>query len=264
MNSSRPVIAEVTRPVVADGSSVPQRSDAGLTRNRALGLIQGLLADGIVSPLDLRAFAPDEVDKSDPEVVRQDYEAWFKALGIETVTGRPFTLSECPYTRAELSQAAVDGWIPVVSPKGLTMGELAETFHYESWATSDPLVSSPPEEEDLWFLTPASLVPEYSNCSAKEARQRNESGEMLGLSLQRYMILSARLRHLTGEQPDFRWWVWMLRGRYDRSGFLIAGFDPNNRFSVHAWMPGFRASFVGSRSITVCPRIAGPTPRGDG
>ncbi|GAB3984188.1 hypothetical protein V1634_34870 [Plantactinospora veratri] len=237
----------------------PARSPSALTRDRALGLVQGLLADGIISPTDLRAYVPEVADPFDPESLRQDYETWFRANGIETVTGRKFSLGPCPYTAEELMQAKADGWIPVVSPKGLSLTETARTFHCDTWATSDPLVTAPAEEEDLWFLTPGDLVPQDANVSARELRQRYDKDGSLGLSLQRYIILTARLRHLTGQAPDFRWWVWIMRGRYDRSGFMIAGFDPNNRFSVHAWMPQFRASFVGARPIRICPRIAGPS-----
>jgi hypothetical protein len=235
---------------------MPAPRDPMLTRDRALDLVQGLLVDGIISPTDLRAYVPAAVDPYDPEVLRQDYESWFQACGIEVATQRKFKLAPCPFVREELAEAAEQGWIPVVSPKDLTLPEVATTFQCPTWATTDPLVSAPPEEEDLWFLTPASLVPDDANSSARELRKKYEEHDLLGLSLQRYIIISARLRYLTGQQPDHRWWVWIFRGRYDRSGFMIAGFDPNNRFSVHAWLPQFQASFVGSRPIRICQRIA--------
>jgi hypothetical protein len=234
----------------------PAAPVSALTRDRALGLIQGLLADGIITGVDLRAYVPSVEDPLDPEAVRQDYEAWFRSAGIETVTGRRFTLGPCPFTREELADAAVEGWIPVVSPTGLRVEEVAAGLRFDTWATSDPLVTAPPEEEDFWFLTPAALVPEDGNTTAREVRQTYDRTGHLGMSLQRYMIVAARLRHLTGQLPDYRWWVWIMRGRYDRSGFLIAGFDPNQRFSVHAWMPNFQAAFVGHRPIRVSPRIA--------
>lgn len=237
----------------------PRPTSSALIRERALGLIQGLVADGIISGIDLRAFVPSANDPLDPESLRQDYESWFKSIGIEATAGRPFTLDRCPFTREELAKAAADGWIPVVSPKGLTAHQLAEAFRFRTWATADPLVTAPPEEEDLWFLTPGDLEPADANVPARDIRQRYEDSGMLGLSLQRYMIVVARLRHLTGQLPDYRWWVWIMRGRYDRSGYLIAGFDPNRMFSVHAWMPSFRASFVGSRPIRICERIAHPS-----
>jgi hypothetical protein len=246
---------------LAVGPDLPAPTSTALTRERALGLVQGLLADGIISGTDLRSYVPSTMDPHDPESLRQEYESWFKAIGIETVTGRPLNLGPCPYTRDELVEAAADGWIPVVSPQGLSLDEAARLFHLDTWAASDPLVTSPPEEEDLWFLTPGGLIPTDPNQSARELRRRYEQEDMAGLSLQRYMIVTARLRHLTGQAPDFRWWVWIMRGRYDRSGFLIAGFDPNGRFSVHGWMPNFQAGFVGSRPIKICPRIAQPDDR---
>lgn len=227
-------------------------------RDRALSLVEGLLADGTLTSLDLRRFVTGVEDPFEPEALRQDFESWFKAFGIEQVTGRRFSLGECPFTREELTAASSEGWIPVVSPQGLTLAEVSETLHLPTWATTDPLVTSPPEEEDLWFLTPGSLTPEDGNKSARELRKAYDAEGWLGLSLQRYMIVAARLRHLTGEAPDARWWTWIMRGRYDRSGFMIAGFDPNGSFSVHAWMPEFRAGFVGSRPIRICPRIAPP------
>jgi hypothetical protein len=234
---------------------------AALTRDRALGLVQGLVSDGIISGTELRPFVPESIDPFDPEALRQEYERWFRAAGVEWVTGREFSLGPCPFRRDELTAAAKDGWIPVVSPKGLTISECADTFHFPTWAASDPLVTSPAEEEDLWFMTPGRLAPDDANVPARELRARYDKKGLLGMSLQRYMIVAARLRHLTGEIPDFRWWTWILRGRYDRSGFMIAGFDPNRRFSVHAWMPSFHTSFVGSRPIRICPRIAGPGSR---
>ncbi len=239
----------------------PGSPPAALTRERALGLVQGLLADGIIAGTDLRAYVPAAVDPHDPESLRQDYEAWFKGIGIEMVTRRPFSIGSCPYTREELVEAAAEGWFPVVSPQGLTLDEVARMCGHQTWATSDSLVTSPPEEEDLWFLTPSSLVPEDPNVSARELRQRYDRDGLMGLSLQRYMIVAARLHHLTGQAPDQRWWVWITRGRYDRSGFMIAGFDPNGRFSVHGWMPNFQAGFVGARPIKICPRVAGPHER---
>jgi hypothetical protein len=228
----------------------------GLTKDRAIPLVQAFIADGILTGRDLARFVPSTDDPFEPESLRRDLEEWFVRLGIEIVTGRPFSLGPCPFEREELVQADRDGWLPLVSPKGLSLQDTSALFRFETWATTDPLVTSPPEEEDLWFLVPKTTTPGKGNVSAQEARKRGEADGYIGLSLQRYMIFAARMQFVTGELPDFRWWVWMLRGRYDRSGFLIAGFDPNQRFSVHAWMPSFRASFVGHRPVQVCERIA--------
>jgi hypothetical protein len=252
-------VAQVDTAVAERQSGPPAQGESvALTKERAIPLVQAFIADGILTGRDLARFVPSNDDPHDPESLRRDLEQWFVRLGVELVTGRPFSLGPCPFTREELEQADQDGWMVLVSPRGLTLGETSELFRFETWATTDPLVTSPPEEEDLWFLVPSAMTPERGNITAQEARKWGEAEGYIGLSLQRYMIFAARTQFLTGDLPDHRWWLWMLRGRYDRSGFLIAGFDPNRRFSVHAWMPNFRAAFVGHRPIQVCERIAEP------
>jgi hypothetical protein len=230
-------------------------ANAVLSKERALSLIQALISDGILTGRDLAPFVPEADDPYDPEFVTQEFEAWFKGLGIELVTGRPFRLDACTFTREELEEAESKGSIVLVSPKGLSGREVGRLTHFESWAFDDPLVSETVEEEDLWFLTPLTTTPDAGNVSGRAIRRQYEEHGYLGFSLQRYMIFAARARFLTGKLPDQRWWVWLLRGRYDRSGSLIAGFDPRGRFSVHAWLPHFQSSFVGCRTIRIADRI---------
>ena len=85
--------------------------------------------------------------------------------------------------------------------------------------------------------------------SAKEVRRMFEDEGKLGFSLCRYLIFVSRVKFLTGKWPDQNWWTWLLSYKYDRSGYLIAGFDREGKFSVHAWMPDFKAKFVGARYL---------------
>jgi hypothetical protein len=255
--SDTAVVGKRTNGSTSNGNGARTAAEeAGLTKERAIPLVQAFLADGILTGRDLARFVPTNDDPHDPESLRRELEVWFTQLGIELVTGRPFSLGPCPFTREELEQADRDGWLPLVSPKGLTLKEASALFRFDSWAIDDPLVTSPAEEEDLWFLVPKTATPAKGNVSGQEARKQIDEDGHVGFSLQRYMIFAARMQFLTGDLPDHRWWVWILRGRYDRSGFMIVGFDPNGRFSVHAWMPSFRAAFVGHRPLAVCERIA--------
>jgi hypothetical protein len=224
-------------------------ADTSRSRQRALGLVQAMVADGILEGRDLGLLAPRDGDPCDPEWVRQDFLMWLRGLGAELVLNRAVDLADCPFSRGELEFARAQGLSPIVSPRGLTAEAVGRLLHFDSWAFTDPLVSSPPEEEDLWFLAALEDTPAHANVSARASRRQLEDSGNLGFSLQRYMIFCARYRFLTGRWPDRRWWSWMLRGRYDRSGILIAGFDPNDRFSVHAWLPHFQAPFVGTREI---------------
>jgi hypothetical protein len=118
------------------------------------------------------------------------------------------------------------------------------------------MVSDTRETEDFWLKTPKTAAPPHLNKSAAHVRRLFEDEGHLGFSLERYLVFAARIRYLTGEYPDRRYWTWLLRGRYDRSGMLIAGFDPQGKFSVQAWMPAFQASFLGARWIHIPDRLA--------
>ncbi len=233
------------------------------TRDEALNLVRAMLTDGIIAAHDLVGFAPRVINAHDPEALRHEWEQWYVSLGIEMVTGRRFHLDPCPFTEDEIAAAAAAGDIILGVPKGVSRRELGELFRLSSWALSDPLISDTTESEDFWLKTSRSPSPPHLNKSAADVRRLFEDQRKLGFSLERYLVLAARTRYLTGAYPDYRYWTWLLRGRYDRSGMLIAGFDPQGVFSVHAWMPRFQASFLGARSIEIPDRLADTVGRQD-
>jgi hypothetical protein len=215
-----------------------------------------MLTDGIVAPQDLLGLAPRTADAGHPEVLRQEWEHWYLAMGIEMVIGRRFHLDPCPYTEDEIRAAAAGGEIILCVPRGVGRQQLGELVRLSSWALSDPMVTDTMETEDFWMKTPRSMTPPLLNQSAARARRMLEDEGRLGFSLERYLVFAARIRYLSGEYPDSRYRTWLLRGRYDRSGMLIAGFDPQGKLSVQAWMPSFQANFLGARSIHIPDRLA--------
>jgi hypothetical protein len=218
------------------------------TRDEALNLVQAMIADGILGARDLSRFVPNQ-QAGDGESLRQEWERWYVSMGIEAIIGRPLSLAACPFSQEEIAACEAAGEMILCVPRGVSRTQLGELFRLSTWALSDGMVSDTPETEDAWFRTSRSPSPPHINKSAVEVRRTFEDAGQLGFSLERYLVFAARFRHLTGKYPDFRYWTWLLRGRYDRSGMLIAGFDPLGRFSVHAWMPQFRASFLGARSL---------------
>lgn len=230
------------------------------TRDEAMKLVQAMLADGIIGPRDLGRFLPSSEDPYDPEAVRQEWERWYIGMGIEVVTGRPFQLAPPPFTAGEIEAAEREGDMMVCVPCGVDRRQLGELFRLSTWALNDPMVGDTTETEDFWFLTSRAPSPEHLNKTGTEVRRVLEDERRLAFSLERYLVFSARYRHLYGTYPDFKYWTWLLRGRYDRSGVLVAGFDPMGAFSVHAWLPRFQASFVGARHLVIPERLADAVP----
>jgi len=226
------------------------------TRDEALNLVRAMLADGIIAGQDITQFVPRSANPYDTEAVRQMWEEWYLSLGIEVVTGKPFRLAPCPFTEEEIAAADAAGELILCVPQGISRRELGELFRLQSWALTDPMVGDTTETEDFWFKTPKTAVPEYLNKSGTEVRRIFEDEHNLHFSLERYLVFVARYRYLTGQYPDFKYWLWLLRGRYDRSGVLIAGFDPFGALSIHGWLPRFQGSFVGARSIEIPDRLA--------
>lgn len=225
-------------------------------RDEALNLVRAMLTDGIIAPQDLLGLAPPMANARHPEALRQEWEQWYLAMGIETIIGRRFHLDPCPYTEEEIVAADAEGEIILCVPRGVSRRQLGELVRLSSWALTDPMVTDTMETEDFWMKASRSMTPPHLNTSAARARRIIEDEHRLGFSLERYLLFAARIRYLTGEYPDKRYWTWLLRGRYDRSGMLIAGFDPQGKFSVQAWMPSFQASFLGARSIHIPDRLA--------
>ncbi|MBU4444666.1 hypothetical protein KJ656_06240 [bacterium] len=227
------------------------------SREQILNLIQAMIADGILKPQDLSRFLPSVTDPFNAEYVREALEKWYINIGIEGIIGRKFSLSRCPFNKNEIEEASKKNEIILCVPKGVTSKQLGNLFRFRSWAFEDMLVTSYIDKEDFWFKAPKTFEPpaKYSNKTAKQIRRIFEDEGKLGLSLQRYLVFIARMRHLTGRLPDMRWWTWLLNSKYDRSAYLLAGFDPNGKFSVHAWMSDFRAKFLSARYAKISEGI---------
>lgn len=223
-----------------------------MDKKQALQWIQKLIDEGTITPQNLvPLLQQSKTDIYKSKKIQQQLEEWFRELGIEHITGKSFSLSPCPFKKEEVEEATKKGEITLCVPAGLTLTELGKLFHINCWALEDSLYAEKPYKEDFWFRTPMTFEPPYINISAKEARRIFEDEGKLGFSLARYLVFVSRVKYLTGRYPDQKWWTWLLAYKYDRSGFLIAGFDSEKKFSVHGWMPNFKAKFVGARYIKV-------------
>ncbi|HEY9062652.1 MAG TPA: hypothetical protein VIO64_19460 [Pseudobacteroides sp.] len=217
------------------------------TKQSILSLVDNLLSQKVISPSDLRRYVRQSIDDTDPEFIREEMETWYRNAGIESIIGKKLELSPCPFTAEEILEAQQNQETILCVPKGISREEFGELFHIKSWALHDPLVTPAIEQEDCWFKVSMSLTPSYMNKSGIELCHQFEDEKKMHFSLERYLVFIARIRYLTGKTPDSEYWIWIPRGRYDRSGMLIAGFDRNASFNVHGWMPQFSASFLGAR-----------------
>ncbi|HHV28124.1 hypothetical protein [Acetivibrio mesophilus] len=219
----------------------------GNTRQKFIGLIEELLEQKIITPYDLKRYVTNLEDLTNPAFVKHEMEEWYKKMGLEHITGRKLSLSDCPFTQEELEEAYEKGETILCVPAGVKREELGKLFRLDTWALHDPLVTPATEEEDCWVRTSMSPTPEYMKCTGVDVSRRFEDENKLNFSIERYLVFIGRMRYLTGRTPDLEYWIWLPRGRYDRSGMLIAGFDRNANLNVHGWMPQFSASFLGAR-----------------
>jgi len=217
------------------------------TKQKFIGLIEEMLGQKIITFYDLKKYVKDLKDLTDPVFVKYEMEEWYKNMGLEHITGRKLSLSDCPFKQEELEEAYEKGEIILCIPEGIKREEFGKLFRLDSWALYDPLVTPATEKEDCWFRTSMSLTPVYMNSTGVDVSRDIEDQNKLNFSLERYLVFIGRMRYLTGKTPDLEYWIWLPRGRYDRSGMLIAGFDRNTNLNVHGWMPQFSASFLGAR-----------------
>ncbi len=217
------------------------------TKQNVLNLVENLIGEGVIGASDLKRYVRGSLSSTDPGYIREEMEGWYINAGIEAIIGRKLTLSSCPFTEEEILEAQENNEIIMCVPKGVTRQELGKLFHIDSWALYDPLVTPATEIEDFWFKTSASLTPSYMKKTGIEVNHEVEDEQKINFSIERYLAFIARIRYLFGKTPDSEYWIWLPRGRYDRSGMLVAGFDRNDSFNVHGWMPQFSASFLGAR-----------------
>lgn len=214
------------------------------SKNQMLKLIDNMLNANVLQRTDLKRFTANlEHSPDDPEMLRLELESWYRGMGVDQIIGRKFELSPCPFTSEEIRSSRENGEIILCFPKGITREQIGELTRISSWALKDPLVTAATEQEDCWIRTSAALSPSLMKHTGLEVAHLVEDSGDLNFSLERYLLFVARVRFLTGNTPDSEYWIWLPRGRYDRSGMLIAGFDRNGCFNVHGWMPQFSASF---------------------
>lgn len=212
-------------------------------------LLEFMCQEKKISAIDLAKLNYGKQNLYDPESVTAEMQAWYISLGIEQVTNRSFSLEPCPFSREEIKELYKNNEMLICIPKNVTLKEMARLFRLETWAVEDPLVVSKPEKQDLWMKTSSAAVPQFMGNSGIEIKQLAEEKNWISFSLNYYMVFIARYQYLFRQNPDYRYWIWLPKGRYDRSGMLIAGFDINNNFNVHGWMPHFTASFLGARFL---------------
>ncbi|PJI06506.1 MULTISPECIES: hypothetical protein [Clostridium] len=217
------------------------------TKQKILGLIEELVEEKVLNSFDFERYVKGAVDSNDPSYITHEMEEWYKDMGLEYITGKRLSLSECPFTREEIEETQKNGETILCVPKGISREDLGKLFRIDSWALHDQVVTRAPETEDCWFRTSMSLIPRHIRTTGVENAHRAEDENKLNFSLERYLVFIGRVRYLTGKNPDSQYWIWLPRGRYDRSGMLIAGFDRTGSFNVHGWMPQFSSGFVGAR-----------------
>lgn len=216
------------------------------TKESLLLLIEGMLRNDILKTEDLRVFQR-QLTPDTPDAVRAMMEDWYIGMGIESIIGRRLVLSECPFSQEEIQEAHKNAEAILCVPANVSRVQLGEVFRINTWALSDPLVSQMPELKDLWFRTKMSESPIMIKATGIDISNLYGTHPYVQFSLERYLVFIGWYRHLYGKNPDQEYWIWLPRGRYDRSGMLMAGFDRFHNFNVHGWMPQFSASFLGAR-----------------
>lgn len=217
------------------------------SKQKFLNLIEEALESELFKPFELQRYLKGPGNSTDPDYLTYEMEAWYKDMGLEYITGEKLTLSTCPFTPEEIEESQKNDEIIMCVPKGVTREQLGKLFRLDSWALHDPMVTPATETEDCWFRTSKSMTPVDMKATGVESAHKAEDEKLLNFSIERYIAFIGRMRYLTGKTPDMQYWIWLPRGRYDRSGMLVAGFDRNGVLNVHGWMPQFYASFLGAR-----------------
>ena len=188
-----------------------------------------------------------QLDNNDPILLKKEMENWYVGLGIRGITGKEFSLDDCPFTKEEIEEANKNKEMILCVPKNLTKKQLGHLFRIDSWALDDELAEESIEKNDLWLKTKASDSPEFIRETGVNITRKFREEKKVLFSLGIYLVFIARYRYIYNKTPDSEFWIWINKGRYDRSGMLIAGFDRNQKFNVHGWMPHFSAGFLGAR-----------------
>ena len=211
-------------------------------------LIKQLIAENKVDKKEIWSFINEQqVEVNDPILIKKEMENWYIGMGINDITGTSLSLDDCPFSKEEIDLAIKNNELILCVPKKVSRKQLGKLFRIESWALDDELVGESREKRDLWFKTKATPAPEFIRESGIDITRKLREEKKVLFSLEIYLVFIARYRYIFNTTPDSEYWIWIFKGRYDRSGMLIAGFDRNKKFSVHGWMPQFSAGFLGAR-----------------
>lgn len=238
---------------VVSGSESCERKELTMKndlRISTLEIISGMVKENIITGEDLKQFIGND-DENQPEYIRKEMEAWYKGLGIEVLTGQPFSLKLPYFSKEEIIQAKKDGNMILCVPKGINKTILGQLFHLDNWTLHESLITNTVEAEDFWFITKDELTPQNTDLPGREIKKLYGREGKLGMSLERYLVFVARTRYLYNKLPDTTSYTWLLNGKYDKTAFLVAGFDSEKKLAIHAWLPQFHSPKVGSRYVVI-------------
>ena len=224
-------------------------------KEAALSVITEMLKEEIITPADLLCYRSNEIDTDHPDEVRSQREHWYKTLGVEQITGKPFHLTRPYFYKEEIREFRERGELLCCLPKGLSAKDLSELFHFHTWAESSALVKQNPEEEDCWFFVKKSTQPELLDRTGREIQQVIKKQGDLNLTLERYLVLVASLYAFCGITTDEKYKTWLPNTKYEGRLMLIGGYDSAGQMSFHAWLPQFHSPYVGGRSIRICEHL---------
>lgn len=216
-----------------------------------VNLVIQMIKDGIVVKSDLIRYLNNNEVATLPEKARDEMEAWYKNMGIETLTGSPFRLKLPYHTEEEIQELKNNDEILLCLPGGIDAATLGKLFHMDCWALHDPLVTLKTEHDDFWFSMKKSPQPEYLDQTTNEIMKRYKDDDKLNMSIERYMVFLARMKYLTDEYPDITFKTWLPNTQYENKGVLIAGIDSRSLFCAHAWMSNFHSPKVGGRYVSI-------------
>lgn len=103
-------------------------------KEAALSVITEMLKEEIITPADLLCYRSNEIDTDHPDEVRSQMEHWYKTLGVEQITGKPFHLTRPYFYKEEIREFRERGELLCCLPKGLSAKDLSELFHFHTWA----------------------------------------------------------------------------------------------------------------------------------
>lgn len=222
-----------------------------IDEKKGTNLVMQLIKDGFVVKNDLLHTLQSEEVLTTPEKVRDEMEVWYKNMGIETLTGKPFRLTLPYFTEEEIKEVEANDEILLCLPSGIDAVTLGKMFHMDCWAFHDPLVTLNTEYADFWFSTKKSPEPDFLDRTPREISKQYKDDEKLNISIERYMVFLARMKYLTGEYPEKECKTWLPNTRYEGKGIVIAGIDSNSKFCAHGWMPNFHSPRVGGRYVYI-------------